>query len=185
MKSLLRQYGLLHIQKAAQIKCLIFDVDGVLTDGSIIYDSNGLESKHFNVKDGFAIRPLKEAGIICGAITGRDSEVVKLRMNELKVDFHYHGVGRKEEKYALVKEHYQLPDEAIAYIGDDVIDLPILSQCGLAVTPADALPYVQESADLISRHNGGRGVLREVADLILAAQGHLEGIINQYIHSKD
>lgn len=185
MKSLLRHYGLLHIQKAARIKCLLFDVDGVLTDGSIIYDNNGLESKHFNVKDGFAIKPLREGGILCGAITGRDSQVVRRRMEELKVDFHYHGVGKKEEKYALVKQTYGLQDAEIAYIGDDIIDLPILSQCGLAVCPADALPYVQDYADLVSRHAGGRGVLREVADLILAAQDRLQDLINQYIHTKD
>lgn len=181
MQSVLKHYGLLTIQKAAAIKALVFDVDGVLTDGSIIYDETGRESKHFNVKDGFAIRPLRENGILCGAITGRNSDVVRLRMEELKVDFHYHGVGRKEEKYALIKEQYGLDDREIAYIGDDVIDLPILSQCGLAVTPSDALPYVQDFADLVSRHPGGRGVLREVADLVLAAQGKLESVIAPYI----
>jgi 3-deoxy-D-manno-octulosonate 8-phosphate phosphatase (KDO 8-P phosphatase) len=180
MQSILSHYSPLQIEKAKKIRAIFFDVDGVLTDGGIIYDNDGTEYKKFNVKDGQIVKPLRGKGFIVGAITGRASEVVKFRCNELCLDFHYHGVKDKLTQYQQVKEAYQLGDDEIAYIGDDLIDLPVLLKCGLGVAPADALSYVKEQASLVTQAVGGRGVLRETADFILAAQGVLEEIISSY-----
>ncbi len=171
------------IEKAKRIKALIFDVDGVLTDGKIIYDSNGVESKAFNVKDGQIIKHLKEAGIVVGAITGRSSDVVKKRCEELKLDFYHQGVHNKPEVFIEVCQQYGLQKNEVAYIGDDIIDLGILSQCGLSVAPSDAMSYIQEHVDLISEKSGGDGVVREVGDLLLQSRGLLEDIVKSYIES--
>ena len=177
----MKNYSSEVIAKAKNIRALIFDVDGVLTDGKIIYDNNGVETKAFNVKDGQIIKHLKEAGIVVGAITGRSSEVVKKRCEELKLDFHYQGVNNKLEVFAQICEQYRLQKNEIAYIGDDIIDLGILSQCGFAVAPADAMSYVQDRVDLISEKNGGEGVIREVGDLLLHSRELLDDIVKSYL----
>ncbi|WP_297443791.1 HAD hydrolase family protein [Sulfurimonas sp.] len=168
-------------QKAKLIKAIVFDVDGVLTDGGIIYDNAGMEIKRFNVKDGQIISHLKKAGFVVGAITGRDSQVVKNRCEELKLDFHYHGSSDKLVQYEKIKENYSLKDEQIAYIGDDIIDLGILSRCGLGATPQDARSYMKENVDYVTPSKGGEGALRDFADMILDAQDLLESIITQQL----
>lgn len=177
----MRKYNSEVIDKAKGVKALIFDVDGVLTDGKIIYDNNGVETKAFNVKDGQIIKHLKEAGIIVGAITGRSSDIVKKRCKELKLDFYYQGIHDKPKIFKEVCEQYGLQKNQVAYIGDDIIDLGILTQCGLAIAPADAMSYVQEHVDLVSDKNGGEGVVREVGDLILSSQDLLDEILNSYL----
>ncbi|GGZ28074.1 3-deoxy-manno-octulosonate-8-phosphatase [Echinicola pacifica] len=167
------------IKKASKIKLLITDVDGVLTDGGVIYDDNYLEYKKYNVKDGLIVKVLQRHGILVGAITGRNSPVVQKRCEELHFDFHHHGIKDKGAKLLEVLDQYNLDLNEIAYIGDDLIDLPILVQVGLAVAPKDALPYIKEEVDFVSSLNGGKGVFRETGDLILSAQGHLKKIINQ------
>ncbi|QSE96827.1 KdsC family phosphatase [Fulvivirga lutea] len=165
------------ISKAEKIKALFFDVDGVLTDGSIIYTNSGDEIKSFNVKDGQIIKHLKEAGIKVGAITGRSSDLVKRRCEELKLDFCVQGVS---DKLAVVKEKMEdfgLQPDQVAYIGDDIIDLKVILEVGLGVAPANALDYVCDKADFVSSKDGGKGVLREVADMILAAQGKFDDIM--------
>ncbi|WP_373523574.1 KdsC family phosphatase [Aquiflexum sp.] len=169
-------------QKAEKIKLIITDVDGVLTDGGIIYDDGGMEYKRFNVKDGFIVDPLRKNGILIGAITGRNSKVVENRCEELRFDFHYHGVRDKSQKLKEVLEVLEINLEEVAYIGDDLIDLPILQKVGFSACPADALPYVSEHVDFISSLQGGQGVFREVADLILHSKGLLSPIINKYIN---
>ena len=177
----MREYTSEVIEKAKNIKTLIFDVDGVLTDGKIVYDNNGIETKAFNVKDGQIIKHVKEAGIVVGAITGRSSDIVKKRCEELKLDFYYQGVHDKPEIFDQVCEKYGLQKNEVAYIGDDIIDLGILSQCGLAVAPNDGMSYVKEHVDMISEKNGGEGVVREVGDLILHSKGLLDGIVRSYL----
>jgi len=172
------------IEKAKKIKAIVFDVDGVLTDGGIIYDNSGMEIKRFNVKDGQIIFHLKQAGFIVGAITGRDSLVVKNRCEELKLDFHYHGSSNKLIQYKKIKNNYNLKDEEIAYIGDDIIDLSILTRCGLSATPNDARVYMKENVDLVLPSRGGDGVLRDLSDYILEEQGLLENIIQKQIKGK-
>ncbi|AWW31566.1 3-deoxy-manno-octulosonate-8-phosphatase [Echinicola strongylocentroti] len=167
------------VKKAAKIKLLITDVDGVLTDGGVIYDDHYLEFKKFNVKDGLIVKLLQKHGIKVGAITGRNSPVVRSRCEELGFDFHYHGVKDKREKLKTVLDGMDLRLDECAYIGDDLIDLPILVMVGLSVAPKDALPYIKEEVDMVSTLNGGRGVFREVADFILNSQGKLKMIINQ------
>lgn len=164
-------------EKAKNIKAILFDVDGVLTDGGIIYDNNGLELKKYNVKDGQIISHLKRLGFIVGAITGRESDVVKNRCIELKLTFHKHGVKDKLIEYNVFKKEYKLEDNEILYIGDDIIDLSILYRCGLSATPNDARVYIKENVDIITTSKGGEGVLRDIADYVLDSQDLLEEII--------
>jgi 3-deoxy-D-manno-octulosonate 8-phosphate phosphatase (KDO 8-P phosphatase) len=164
-------------QKAQKIKAILFDVDGVLTDGGIIYDDNGVEYKRYNVKDGQIISHLKRFGFIVGAITGRESNVVKNRCIELKLDFHKHGVKDKLVEYDNFKKLYNLIDEQIAYIGDDIIDLSILVRCGLSATANDARVYIKDNVDIITSSNGGDGVFRDISDYILESQNKLEQLI--------
>lgn len=168
----------------SKIKALIFDVDGVLTDGGIIYDNTGNEIKRFNVKDGQIISHLKKFGFLVGAITGRNSEVVKNRCEELKLDFHYHGSSNKLNEYEKIKQDFNILDENIAYIGDDIIDLPILVRCGLSATPKDARMYIKKHVNYITPSKGGDGALRDFADLILDDFGYLDEIIEKQIEGK-
>lgn len=169
------------LEKARSIKAIIFDVDGVLTDGGIIYDNAGMEFKRFNVKDGQIIKYLKQVEILTGVITGRDSQVVRNRCKELKIDKHYHGIKNKLDTFEKLKEKWQLQDEQIAYIGDDINDLPVLTRCGLSCTPADGHAKVMERVDLVLHSRGGEGALRELADLVLESQGLYEDIIKELI----
>ncbi len=166
-------------QKAKKIKAILFDIDGVLTDGGIIYDDTGLEYKRYNVKDGQIISHLKRLGFTIGAITGRESDVVKNRCNELKLDFHKHGVKDKLIEYDVFKTKYNLIDEQVAYIGDDIIDLSILVRCGLSATPHDARHYMKENVDIVTNSKGGEGVFRDIADYILESQELLNELIKQ------
>jgi len=169
------------IEQAKKIKAIVFDVDGVLTDGGIVYDNAGMEFKRFNVKDGQIIKYLKRAEIYTAVITGRDSLVVRNRCEELKIDKHYHGIKNKLETYQKLKEKWQLTDEQIAYVGDDINDLPVLVRCGLSCTPSDGHYKVKEHVDLVLKSKGGEGVLRELADLVLEAQNRYEDIIKELI----
>lgn len=164
-------------QRARNIKLLITDIDGVFTDGGIIYDDLGTEYKKFNVKDGLIVQYLRKSKIMVGAITGRTSQVVENRCEELKFDFHYHGVKDKGRKFKELLETLEIGLEEVAFIGDDLIDLPILSKVGFAIAPSDALVYVKPFAHFISSFAGGKGVFREVADLILHSKGLLIPII--------
>lgn len=166
-------------EKAKKIKAILFDIDGVLTDGGIIYDDSGLEYKRYNVKDGQIISHLKRLGFVVGAVTGRESDVVKNRCIELKLDFHKHGIKDKLAEYTYFKKEYTLKDEEIAYIGDDIIDLSILVRCGLSATPNDARTYMKKNVDIVTDSKGGEGVLRDIADYILESQELLETLIEQ------
>lgn len=165
------------IRRAGDIKAIFFDVDGVLTDGKIIYDSEGRELKQFNVKDGQIIGHLKKAGIVVGAISGRDSATVARRCNELKLDFCHQGILDKAEVFKKLTAFHKLKKKEVIYIGDDINDLGPLKLSGLAVCPADAPAYIKSMVDLTTKAKGGEGVLREVADLVLAAKGILSKIL--------
>lgn len=168
------------LEKAKQIKVLITDVDGVLTDGGILYDNEGMEYKKYNVKDGLIVQHLKKAGFLVGVITGRASQVVENRCEELRFDFHYHGVKDKYKKLTELLETMELTLEEVAYLGDDLIDLPVLTKVGLSIAPVDALPYVCAAVDYVSPLAGGKGVFREAADLLLHAKGQLVPLIEQF-----
>jgi 3-deoxy-D-manno-octulosonate 8-phosphate phosphatase (KDO 8-P phosphatase) len=171
-------------EKAKGIKVLITDIDGVLTDGGIIYDDLGTEYKKYNVKDGLIVQHLKKAGFLVGAITGRASQVVENRCEELRFDFHYHGVKDKWKKLTEALETMELTAEEVAYIGDDLIDLPVLTKVGLSVAPADALPYVKAQVHYNSPLAGGKGVFREFADILLHAKGQLIPLIETLSHKE-
>jgi len=169
------------VKDLAKIKAFIFDVDGVLTGGEIIYTNGGEEAKVFNIQDGWAIVEVKKHGFITGIITGRSSELVAKRSTELKIDYLVQGELKKLDAYEKFKMQYGVKDEEIAYIGDDLIDLPILVRCGFAVCPADANEEVKSRVHLISRFNGGKGAVREMIEEVLKAQKIWESIIKHYI----
>jgi len=158
-------------KKAAKIKLLLLDVDGVLTDGGILIDDRGVETKQFHVRDGQGISLLKRSGIEVGFITGRTSHVVRRRAKDLGVRLVYQGVANKVGCYEEIKRKHNLKDNEIAYVGDDMIDLPVLRQVGLAVCVADGWPVLFSAVDYTTTERGGRGAVREVAELLLKAQG--------------
>jgi len=159
------------IAKAKKIKLLILDVDGVLTDGSIILDSNGNELKSFHVRDGHGIKMLERAGIKTAIITGRKSRVVELRARELGISEVHQRVFRKSEVYEELLNKYKLNDENVAFMGDDIVDQEIIKRVGLSAAPADAEEDVKNIVDFVTIRRGGRGAVREFIDLILKSTG--------------
>ncbi|WP_108649212.1 3-deoxy-manno-octulosonate-8-phosphatase KdsC [Dongshaea marina] len=162
------------IDKAQPIKLLICDVDGVLSDGSIYLGNQGEEFKAFNVKDGFGMQALRNAGVEIAIITGRSSQIVSDRMASLGITQVWQGVKDKLERFEYLLNELELSAREVAYIGDDLVDLPVMEQCGLSVAVADAHPLLQPKADWITQTDGGRGAVRELSDLLLFAQGKLE-----------
>ena len=153
--------------KAKKIKLLLLDVDGVMTDGTIILDKQGNETKAFHVRDGLGIKLAQKAGIIIGIITGRSSEVVNVRARELDIREVHQGAREKIAVYDLLVSKYGLRDEEVAYIGDDIVDVSIFKRVGFAAAVADADPSVKPHVDMITKTEGGRGAVREVINLIL------------------
>src|SRR5690606_11070107 len=154
-------------------------VDGVLTDSKIIYDETGKEIKNFNVKDGQIVSYLKKAGIILGAISGRDSGATAKRCADLKFDFCHQGILDKALTFDKLVKHYQLKLKEVIFIGDDINDLPVFNIAGLSVCPRDTFDYIKERVDLVTYTKGGNGVLREVADLVLSARGEFERVLGE------
>ncbi len=157
-------------KKAARIKLLLLDVDGVLTDGGIYIDDRGIETKRFDVRDGQGIAVLQRAGIAVGFVTGRSSRIVRIRARELNVRIIHQRVRDKVKAYRTIKQKSRLKDEFIAYVGDDVADAPILRRAGLAIVVRDAWDELRPCADYVTRAVGGRGAVREVCELLLRAQ---------------
>ncbi len=168
------------LKKMERIKLLLMDVDGVLTDGRIIYDNLGNELKAFDVKDGHGLKMLQRAGIQLGIITGRSSQVVDKRAAELDIEILYQGVKIKLEPYLEIMAATGLTDEQIAYIGDDIVDLPLLRRVGFSATVADAVEDVKPLVDYVTSRPGGRGAVREVCDMLLRAGGHWESLTERY-----
>jgi 3-deoxy-D-manno-octulosonate 8-phosphate phosphatase (KDO 8-P phosphatase) len=166
--------------KLADIRLLLLDVDGVMTNGGIIYDGNGLETKEFNVKDGHGIKMLQRHGIEVGIITGRTSAVVDIRARELGVELVYQGALKKLESYIDVKQKTGFLDSQIAYMGDDIIDVPVMRRVIFAAAPADALIEVRNAAHYVTTLAGGRGAVREVCDLILKGRGLWDEVAARY-----
>lgn len=166
---------------AKEIRLLLLDVDGVLTDGSVVYAQSGSELKSFNTKDGFGIRLLQEAGIEVGLITARSSEAVQRRAQDLKLAHVYQGVRNKIEAFDRILAEQKLSPQQVAYMGDDWLDLPLLSRVGLAVTVADAVTEVKAVAHYVTRREGGRGAVRELCELIIEAKGLREELLARYL----
>ncbi len=167
-------------KKLAAIKLLLLDVDGVLTDGRIIYDNQGNELKAFDVKDGHGLKLLQRSGVKVGIITGRSSAVVAKRAQELGIEILYQGALSKLGPYQEILAEQGLSDEQVAYVGDDVVDLPILRRVGFSATVADAVPDVQPLVDYVTTRPGGRGAVREICDLILRANGAWQELTERY-----
>ena len=163
------------------IKLLILDVDGVLTDGFIIKDNKNNELKNFNVKDGLGIKLLLHYKIDVAIITGKKSQIVEQRFTELGLTDICQGKTNKLKTYFSLLKKYKLDSSQVAYMGDDLPDLPLLRKVGLSGAPNDALGYIKNNVDFISQYNSGRGAVRELCDLILDNQVGLDNIINDYV----
>lgn len=169
------------LDKAAQIRLVIFDVDGVLTNGSLFLGDDGQEYKAFNTKDGHGMKMLQASGVEIGVITGRTSQVVALRMEGLGIRHLYQGQREKLPAYEALKAELGLRDEQIAYVGDDVVDLPIMRRVGLAIAVQDAHHLVTRHAHWQTENGGGKGAAREVCELLMEAQGTLDAALQHYL----
>jgi 3-deoxy-D-manno-octulosonate 8-phosphate phosphatase (KDO 8-P phosphatase) len=168
-------------EKARQIRLVIFDVDGVLTDGSLYMGDDGQEYKAFNSRDGHGIKMLQSTGIEIGIITGRSSDVVRIRMESLGIKHVYQGKSDKLPAYLELRDKLNLTDAQVAYVGDDVVDLPIMRRVGLAIAVNDAHPFVLQHAHWQTPHAGGRSAGRDVCELLMAAQGKLQATLESYL----
>lgn len=169
------------LARAQRIRLLIFDVDGVLTDGSLFIGAQGEEYKAFHSRDGHGMAMLQETGVTLAVITGRTSEVVRLRMEGLGIRHLYQGRRDKLPAYEEIKTVLGLSDAQVAYVGDDWMDLPVMQRVGLAIAVGDAHPLVQRHAHWRTSSPGGRGAAREVCELIMEAQGTLSGKMESYL----
>jgi len=165
---------------ARHIKLIILDVDGVMTDGSIILDNEGNEFKSFHVRDGHGIKMLIRAGIMVAMITGRYSKVVERRAHELGITELYQKCHDKRIAYRHLIEKYSLDPKEIAFIADDIVDIPLLKVSGFSVSVADAAGEAKNTSIMVTKNKGGRGAVREVCDFILKAKGLWEGIVDGY-----
>ncbi|MEY6432797.1 HAD-IIIA family hydrolase [Thioalkalicoccus limnaeus] len=161
------------LERARPIRLALFDVDGVLTDGRLYFSDDGSELKAFFCRDGHGLVMLQQTGVAVGVITGRRSKAVERRMAELGIDRLYQGCRDKLPTYEQLRKELQLDDRCIAYVGDDLVDLPVMQRVGLAVAPADADRRVVAQAHWQTPSAGGRGAAREVCELIMEAQGTL------------
>ena len=159
---------------------LLLDVDGVLTDGRVIISDSGEETKAFDVRDGHGLKLLQRAGLEVGIITGRSSRVVAHRMSELGIDLVCQGIKNKLEPFEEILDRFQLSPLQVAYVGDDVVDLPILRRVGFAATVADACPDLFNLVDFVSSRPGGRGAIREICEMLLKAQGRWDELTRRY-----
>jgi 3-deoxy-D-manno-octulosonate 8-phosphate phosphatase (KDO 8-P phosphatase) len=169
------------LEKAKAVRLLLLDVDGVMTSGNLLYSKDAIDYKAFNVHDGLGIKLLQKSGVRVGIITGCKSEIIKRRAHDLGIDPIYQGQDNKLLPYEEIKQKLQLTDAEIAYVGDDLPDLPLLRRVGLPLTVSNAPPLLQEQAAYVSLAAGGRGAVRELCELIMQAQGTYSGIIESYL----
>jgi 3-deoxy-D-manno-octulosonate 8-phosphate phosphatase (KDO 8-P phosphatase) len=168
------------IAKAKPITLLLLDVDGVLTDGSLIFSHEGHESKAFNTQDGFGLRLLQDVGVEIGVITARRSEAVAQRCVNLQMRFVYQGVNNKLEAYREILHQSHCKPFEVAYMGDDWLDLGLINRAGFSAAPANAVQEVQETVHFVTKQRGGHGAVREVCNLILEAKGRYQEILQHY-----
>jgi 3-deoxy-D-manno-octulosonate 8-phosphate phosphatase (KDO 8-P phosphatase) len=169
------------LDRAREIRVVAFDVDGVLTDGSLYLGDDGQEYKAFYSRDGHGMAMLRDSGVALAVITGRRSEVVRIRMESLGVEYVFQGCREKLPAYETLKRQLGVDDAQIAFVGDDVMDLPPLRRAGLAVAVADAHPLVRQHAHWCTPSPGGRGAARDVCELILHARGQLDALHAAYL----
>ena len=167
-------------RRARKIKLLLLDVDGVMTDGGIVMNHKGEEIKRFDARDGHGIRLLITSGVQVGLLTGRSSRAVTHRARDLGIRMVYQKASNKMEAYQKIKKKTGLSDPEIAYVGDDIVDLPVLRRVGLAMTVNDADEGVKGTVDYVTKQRGGRGAVREVVELLLQAQGKWQELLKKY-----
>jgi len=166
--------------KASRIRLLLFDVDGVLTDGTVVMHADGSESKGFHIRDGAAIVWAQHAGLTVGLLSARSSGATAHRAAQLAVRIVEQGVKSKLTTYEQIIREARVEDAEVAYMGDDLLDLPVLSRVGLSAAPADAAAEVRERVDWVSAIDGGRGAVRELIELVLRAQQRWDGVLGEY-----
>jgi 3-deoxy-D-manno-octulosonate 8-phosphate phosphatase (KDO 8-P phosphatase) len=167
--------------KASRIKLLLFDVDGVLTDGGVVMHADGSESKGFHIRDGAAIVWAQRAGLTVGLLSARTSGATAHRAAQLAVRIVEQGVTSKLATYQRIIQSVQVSDADVAYMGDDLLDLPVLARVGLSAAPADAAAEVRERVDWVSNVGGGRGAVRELIEVVLRAQQRWDDVLQQYV----
>jgi 3-deoxy-D-manno-octulosonate 8-phosphate phosphatase (KDO 8-P phosphatase) len=166
--------------RAGAIRLLLFDVDGVLTDGSIAVSADGSESKSFNIRDGTAVVLAHRAGLMTGLLSGRHSEATSRRAEQLQIGVVVQSATDKLEAYEHLLREHELSDGEVAYMGDDLMDLPVLARAGLSAAPADAVEEVRARVHWVSTAGGGRGAARELVELVLRAQGRWAALVAGY-----
>jgi YrbI family 3-deoxy-D-manno-octulosonate 8-phosphate phosphatase len=154
-------------KKLRRIKMLLLDVDGVLTDSGIYYSASGAEMKRFNAHDGYGAARAREHGLKLGIISGRQTPIVDVRAKEMGIEYVVQNASDKVAAMEELRKHHGLEVDEIAFIGDDLFDLPLLQAVGFSVAPSNALPEVRKSVDYVTRASGGNGAVRELIDLIL------------------
>lgn len=167
--------------RARAIRLALFDVDGVMTDGTLFISESGESFKPFNILDGLGLKLLKGSGVATGIITGRASSAVKARAAELSIDHFIQGADDKLKVYLQLRDRLGLEDEQISYMGDDLPDLPVLRRCGLAISPPEAVVQVRDQVHTITRCSAGKGAVREACELIMLAQGTWQSQVEGFL----
>lgn len=167
--------------KAARVRLLLFDVDGVLTDGRILVHADGSESKEFHIRDGSAFVWAHRAGLLTGILSARSSRATAHRVAQLGIPIVSQGVANKLEGYEGILRQRNLTDAEVAYMGDDLLDLPVLARAGLSAAPSDGHADVRARVDWVSQVGGGRGAARELVELVLRAQGLWDRVLRDYL----
>ncbi len=168
-------------EQAARVRLILFDVDGVLTDGKLLVHADGSESKTFDIKDGAGIVWAQRLGLTVGLLSARSSVATAQRAAQLGITLIHQGVQSKLETYNQIADSLMLDDADVAYMGDDILDLPVLARAGLATAPADASPDVRSRVHWVSEAKGGDGAARELIELILRAQNRWDSVIATYL----
>jgi 3-deoxy-D-manno-octulosonate 8-phosphate phosphatase (KDO 8-P phosphatase) len=166
--------------KASTVKLILLDVDGVLTDGSVVIYGSGSESKRFHIRDGIALVWAQRAGLTVGLLSARHSATTTHRAAQLGITLVHQGVASKAATYAEILREKALTDAEVAYMGDDIVDLAVLARAGLSAAPSDAVAEVRSRVDFVSTYAGGEGAVRELVEMILRTQGHWEPTIAAY-----
>lgn len=168
-------------EKAKKIKLLIMDVDGVLTDGRIIYTNSGDQLKFFDVTDGMGLSLFSRAGLKSAILTAKESKIVSERAKEMHIDKVYQNALRKGEVFQKILDDFNVKAYEVCFIGDDVVDIPVLKKAGLALSVPNAVDEVKKRAHYVTKKEGGRGAVREIIDMILKAQGKWDKLMERYI----
>lgn len=166
--------------RARAVRLILLDVDGVLTDGTVVIHGDGTESKSFHIRDGAAIVLAQQAGIGVGLLSARSSTATTQRAAQLGIRIVSQGVASKTSEFGRLLSEHGFDDEAVAYMGDDLLDLPVLERAGLAGAPADAAPEVRSRAHWVSQSGGGRGAVREFIEMILRAQDRWDTLVREH-----